>query len=438
MSGSRRQETLDLLRQYESRNVTWLPAGEAWPIVWERAKGMRVWDCDGKPYWDFTAAFGVAAAGHAPPSVVRAGRAQMGRMLHAMGDVHPHAGKAQLAKRLSDLTWGRWNAAEGRQRAKTVFCNSGFEAVEAALKSVCQLSGRERIISFRGAYHGVGYGALVATARDHFRGRFGRQLAGFADAVAFPRRAEDLATLKRALAAKFESGRVGGVLVEPVQGRGGMNVPPLGFLPMLRALCRQFDAWLIFDEIFTGFGRTGKWFACEHEGVAPDFLCVGKALTGGFPLSACVGRSDLMDAAWPKNAGEAIHTSTYLGHPVGCAMALAQLELMERRRLVERSERVGAKLQAALRTAFDGVSGRVLVRGKGLMIGVEFRDVAGRPDAGLALDLVQAMLANGFLLLPGGEFGNVIGITPPLIVAPPQIQDFISCLSRLYFERRRR
>lgn len=437
MSGLRRQETLDLLRKYESRNVTWLPEdseGGVWPIVWERAKGMRVWDCDGKEYLDFTAAFGVAAAGHAPSPVVRAGQAQMETLLHAMGDVHPHSGKARLAKRLSGLTWERWSG--GSQRAKVIFCNSGFEAVEAAMKSACQISGRERIICFQGAYHGLGYGALVAADRDYFRGRFGKQLAEFADVVRFPRCEKELVSLREELVAKFESGKVGGILAEPIQGRGGMNVPPFGFLPLLREVCDQFDACLILDEIYTGFGRTGKWFAGEHEGVAPDFLCVGKALTGGFPLSACVGRSDRMDAAWPKSEGEAIHTSTYLGHPVGCAMALAQLERIEERGLVERSARAGIELQAALQAVFGEAGKRVLIRGRGLMIGAEFRERSGRPDAKMASDLIREMLKNGFLLLPSGELGNVIGITPPLIVTPPQIHDFASCFGRLYFERK--
>ena len=439
MSGLRRQETLDLLREYESRNVTWLPKGAegcVWPIVWERAKGMRVWDCDGKEYLDFTAAFGVAAAGHAPSPVVRAGQAQMEGLLHAMGDVHPHSGKARLAKRLSGLTWERWSGAN--QRAKVIFCNSGFEAVEAAMKSVCQISGRERIIRFQGAYHGLGYGALVATGRDYFRGRFGKQLAEFADVVRFPHCEADLVSLRRELVAKFESGKVGGILAEPIQGRGGMSVPPFGFLPLLREVCDQFDACLVLDEIYTGFGRTGKWFAGEHEGVAPDFLCVGKALTGGFPLSACVGRSDLMDAAWPKSDGEAIHTSTYLGHPVGCAMALAQLERIEERRLVEHSARAGIELREALQATFGEAGNQVLVRGRGLMIGAEFRRICGRPDATMASDLVRAMLKNGFLLLPSGEFGNIIAITPPLIVTPTQIRDFASCFGRLYFERKTR
>ena len=123
----------------------------------------------------------------------------------------------------------------------------------------------------------------------------------------------------------FRRERIGAVLVEPIQVRGGIDIPPPGFLPMLRRLCDEHQALLILDEIYTGFGRTGQWFACEHSATVPDLICLGKALTGGFPLSACVGRAELMDAAWPPSSGEAIHTSTFLGHPVGCAMALAQI-----------------------------------------------------------------------------------------------------------------
>ena len=139
----------------------------------------------------------------------------------------------------------------------------------------------------------------------------------------------------------FRRERIGAILVEPVQARGGINVPPKEFLPMLRKLCDEHGALLILDEIYTGFGRTGKWFACEHSGVVPDLICLGKALTGGFPLSACVGRADLMDAAWPESRGEAIHTSTFLGNPVGCAMALAQIGEIRRLNLCQRSAELG-------------------------------------------------------------------------------------------------
>jgi 4-aminobutyrate aminotransferase-like enzyme len=430
MTVSRREDILDRLRQFESPNVTYLPEEGQWPIVWERAKGMKVWDVDGKEYLDFTAAFGVTAAGHAPPSVVRAGKHQMGKLLHAMGDVHPHALKAALAQKLSELTFGRWNHEIAR--GKVVFCNSGFETIEVALKSACQATGRNRILSFEGAYHGLGYGALLATHRSHFRGEFGAQLAEIGDSVPFPGTESDLAAIRESLTTILKRGQTGALLVEPIQGRGGINLPPAGFLPMLRNLCDEYGTMLIFDEIYTGFGRTGHWFACESESVVPDFICLGKALTGGFPLSALVGRADLMDRAWPKSSGEAIHTSTYLGHPVGCAMALAQLDLIESRNLVDRSARVGKSLKRLLEKVFGDRHPEVAVRGRGLMIGVELRDAEGMPDTHLSLGIIEALLDSGYILLPDGEFGNVVGITPSLIVSSSQIKAFVSCFQGLY------
>src|SRR5213078_150631 len=159
----------DLLRRYESRNVTFIEPDGSWPIIWKRARGGHVWDDGGKKYLDLTAAFGVAAAGHANPRVVKAGQRQMAKLLHAMGDVHPHALKAHLARELSRLTFERWSRIThhaSRITDQTIFCNSGFEAVEAALKTAMLATGRRGIIAFEGAYHGLGYGALNATHRD--------------------------------------------------------------------------------------------------------------------------------------------------------------------------------------------------------------------------------------------------------------------------------
>jgi 4-aminobutyrate aminotransferase-like enzyme len=173
---------LQLLRDYESRNVTHLAADGSWPIVWERAKGVHVWDTDGKKYLDLTAAFAVAATGHANPRVTRAAQAQLAKLPHAMGDVHPHPLKGQLARELSKLTFERWKLGRG----KTIFCNSGFEAVEAALKTALLATNKKGVIAFEGAYHGLGYGALATTHRKHFRNPFTKQLARFTQFTPFP------------------------------------------------------------------------------------------------------------------------------------------------------------------------------------------------------------------------------------------------------------
>src|ERR1035437_1472149 len=399
------RQTIEMLREYESRNVLFTEPDGSWPIVWERAKGVNVWDADGKKYLDLTAAFGVAAAGHANSNVVKAGQKQMAKLLHAMGDVHPHALKAELARELSRITFERWtNPPELKiqnskfKTGKVIFSNSGFEAVESALKTAMLATGKHGVIAFEGAYHGLGYGALNATHREHFRSPFRSQLREFGHFVPFPffsrsSRREEAHSKNRQSASGnrqclepphvgcyeveerirqiFRREKIGAILVEPIQARGGCNIPPPEFLPLLRKLCDEHGALLILDEIYTGFGRTGKWFACEQSsgtGVSPvsfgsrkdshgqdarattipDLICLGKALTGGFPLSACVGRADLMDAAWPGSPGEAIHTSTFLGHPVGCAMALAQIAEIKRLKLCERSAALGKFLVGEL------------------------------------------------------------------------------------------
>ena len=427
------RETLDLLRRYESRNITFLDPDGSWPIVWERAKGVHVWDAEGRKYLDLTAAFGVAAAGHANPAVVEAGQKQMAKLLHAMGDVHPHALKAQLAQKLSQITFERWkNSTRITQHAKVIFCNSGFEAVEAALKTAMMIVGKYGVIAFKGAYHGLGYGTLNATHREHFRGPFGLQLKQFGSWVDFPKKPSDLPVVELQIRRFFARGWVGAILVEPVQARGGINVPPPEFLPLLRKLCDEHKALLILDEIYTGFGRTGKWFASEHSNVVPDLICLGKALTGGFPLSACVGRADVMDAAWPASEGEAIHTSTFLGHPVGCAMALAQIAEIERLNLVEQSAKLGEallKLLANLQPATCNL--QPFSRGIGLMAGLDLRRADNSPATAESIAAIKTLLQRGYLFLPEGGHSNVISLTPPLTISEEQLASTVTALGEV-------
>src|SRR5947208_6901415 len=446
------RQVLELLRRFESRNVTFIEPDGSWPTVWERARGAQVWDADGNEYLDLTAAFGVAAAGHANPHVVKAGQRQMAKLPHAMGDVHPHALKAELARELSRITFERWTRQISKSQipnpksGKTSFCNSGFEAVEAALKTAMLATGKRGIIAFEGAYHGLGYGALNATHREHFRGPFRSQLGQFAHFVPFPEagqasrltqktsddplkeiqedRRDACPTRERVedcIQRLFRREQIGAILVEAIQVRGGINVPPPALLPLLRRLCDEHRALLILDEIYTGFGRTGKWFACEHNKVIPDLICVGKALTGGFPLSACIGRADIMDAAWPPSNGEAIHTSTFLGHPVGCAMALAQIKEIARLKLVQRSATLGRVLLEKL-SALGATRSTLSLscRGLGLLAGLEVRYPGGSPATKVALQIIKAMLRRGFILLPEGEHENVISFTaPPTITQRP-------------------
>jgi 4-aminobutyrate aminotransferase-like enzyme len=445
---------LSLLRAYESRNVTFIEPDGSWPIVWERARGVHVWDAGGKKYLDLTAAFGVAAAGHANPHVVRAGQKQMVKLLHAMGDVHPHELKAKLARELSRITFERWSKLHHpqarRSHAKTIFCNSGFEAVEAALKTAMLATGKSGVVAFEGAYHGLGYGALNATHRQHFRSRFHAQLGGFCHFVPYPSNSaagevtrltpkkfdQSLVTsvairrVEKALDSVFRKEWIGAVIVEPIQARGGINVPPPEFLRMLRRLCDEHGTLLILDEIYTGFGRTGAWFACEHSGVMPDVICLGKALTGGFPLSACVGRADVMDKAWPPSSGEAIHTSTFLGHPVGCAMGLANIEAIRAGKLVARSARLGGLLLCELSRIQNSNSDLVCrVRGVGLMVGLELLNSDGTPATETSLRVIKRLLHRGYIFLPEGEHANVISFTPPLVISENQIKSAVVALA---------
>jgi 4-aminobutyrate aminotransferase-like enzyme len=374
----------------------------------------------------------------------------MGELLHAMGDVHPHALKAWLARELSRLTFERWTRANpgtgGVETGKVIFGCSGFEAVEAALKTARLATGKAGVIAFRGGYHGVGYGALNATERGHFRDPFRDQLREFGQFVAFPEAVDATAEQRgRAgaeevsesalirsldLALRASTGVVGAVIVEPMQARGGIRIPPPWFLPCLRRWADRHGALLILDEIYTGFGRTGTWFACEHSGVVPDLVCVGKALTGGFPLSACIGRARVMDA-WPPAMGEAIHTSTYLGHPVGCAMALAQIAELRRLDLPRRAARMGRVLEAGLNALQDRFADRVSrVSVEGLMGGIAWKRPDGGPDTELSVGLMQEALRQGLVLLPEGEASEVTGLTPPLTITESQLQQAFRGITR--------
>lgn len=400
------------LGQVESRNVTCLTPTA--PIFWARAAGSNVWDVDGNRYVDLTGAFGVASAGHAHPEVVAALARQAETLLHGMGDVHPAEVKVELLEALV-------SRFPGGEPARAVLGSSGADAVESAIKTAMLATGRPGIVSFEGGYHGLSFGALDATWRADFRAPFAARLAGATEFAPYGDLAGVVDAAKRLDAAGIP---VGAVLVEPLQGRGGEVVPPPGFLAALRARCDAEGWLLIADEIYTGCGRTGRFFACEHEGVVPDLICVGKGLSAGMPLSACLGRTRVMDA-WPTSAGEAIHTQTFLGHPASCAAALAALRVIDRERLVERAARLGETVLARLRTDLAGLASVVDVRGMGLMIGI----ACARPA--VAHRVTQAALEQGVIVLPSGEGGRVLSITPPLSIAEPLLDHGLCVLVAL-------
>lgn len=378
------------------------------PIFWSSGAGVNVVDADGNRYVDLLAGFGAAVLGYAHPELTSAIAAQAGELHHAMGDVYPAVRKVELLEALVRVLPGDLGFA--------ILSSSGSDAVESALKTALVATGRPGVVAFEGAYHGLGLGALDATHRPDFRAAFEPRLAQrtrfvpFGDAEAARREA-------RACDA-------GAILFEPIQGRGGLVFPPAGFVAALREIADEVGALLIADEVYTGLGRTGRWLACEHEGVIPDVVALGKALGGGLPVSACVGRADVM-RRWPASRGEAVHTSTHLGNPLGCAAALAVLHVLERDALVKRAEEVGARWLAKLRSLLARSSRVRDVRGRGLLLAIEL------DDAAFARSAVERALRAGWITLGEGPQGRTLALTPPLLIAEPLLDAAALALAEL-------
>ena len=397
-------------------------------MFWEEAHGANVRDVDGNVYLDLASSFGAALAGHTHPHITAAIAAQAGRLAHGMGDVHPPAVKLALLERLAALS--PWRGAGGGARA--VLAGSGAEAIEIALKTAQLATGRSGALAFEGGYHGLTMGALALGDRALFREPFEARLhqgvvrAPFATAAAGAAGlARALDAVERALAEPTPTGeRVGAVVVEPVQGRAGIRVPAPGFIAGVAERARAAGALLVLDEVLTGLGRTGRLFAHEHDGVVPDLLCIGKALGGGLPVSACVGPASVMDA-WPASEGEAIHTSTFLGHPIGCAAALAFLDVVEQEELVVRAQRLGGVLLTGLTRGLEGVPGVVDVRGRGLLIGIEFE------QGGAAAAVAARALRQGLIVLPAGPRGEVLEVAPPATLDEEQCDHALDALTEV-------
>jgi 4-aminobutyrate aminotransferase len=423
----------------ESRNVTFI--AEDFPIFWEKARGSNVWDADGNRYVDLTAGFGVAVAGHRNRRIVSAIRRQIARLPHGMGDVHPPTAKVRLLETIAGLS--------PLQDTRTVLTSSGAEAVEVALKTAILHTGRPGTIAFSGAYHGLTFGALAVTDRALFRAPFEQQLSPHVLRAPYPhpyRPPEALVGLSADLGdAALEAvhglldtaagAKVGAIIIEPIQGRGGDVVPPPGFLAGLCSLCRERDLVLIADEIYTGLGRTGSLFAFQAESVTPDIVCVGKALSGSLPISACLGTAEVMQA-WPASDGEAVHTSTFLGNPTACAAAVASLKEIQRRDLAGRARREGRRWLVGLAELGERHEAVGDVRGRGLMAGL---DLVGdretrQPDADLAGRVIRKALRRGWILLPGGPAGNVISLSPPLTISRELLDASVEMLDEILGE----
>jgi 4-aminobutyrate aminotransferase/(S)-3-amino-2-methylpropionate transaminase len=385
------------------------------PIVWARALGSNVWDVDGNRFVDLSAGFGAAAVGHGRPEVVAAVQRQAPLLCHALGDVHPSEPKVALLSRLRTLCpWDDGRAMLGL---------SGSDAVTAALKTAVLATGRSGVLAFEGAYHGLAYAPLSACGYSPaFRAPFAAQLN---PAVRFAPYPTDAAEAGGALSQAHEalaSGEVGAVLVEPVLGRGGVVVPPEGFVAEVGALCRAHGALLIADEILCGLGRVGAMWASVADGATPDLICAGKALGGGLPVSACLGRGEVM-AAWGDPGSEALHTSTFAGNPLGAVAALAALDVIEREGLAARAQRVGAGFAERLRARLGDQAAQV--RGRGLLLGMDLGDGARALAAG------RALLERGYITVPAAADARVISLTPPLDIEAALLDGFADTLAEV-------
>jgi 4-aminobutyrate aminotransferase len=372
--------------------------GRVYPLVVKEGKGLAVEDVDGNVFLDFMAGIAVASTGHSHPAVVKAIQDQAAKFLHICGSDFYFESMALLCEKLAHL-------APGAPGKKVFLTNSGTESVEAAIKLARYATKRTHLIAFQGSFHGRTLGSLSLTAsRSSHRAHFGPLLP---DVHHVPYGSVGLDLLESEIFRhEVMPEEVAAVFVEPVQGEGGYIVPPPDFLPRLAEICRRHGILLVADEIQTGFGRTGKMFACEHWGVEPDILCVAKGIASGLPIGAMIARSEI--STWKTGN----HGSTFGGNPVACAAALATIELVQNG-LTANAAEVGGYLKEKLLLLKSGYPAIRDVRGLGLMVGVEFPGAAPRDRA------VRDAFENGLLLLGCGE--STIRFCPPLIVTKNEV-----------------
>lgn len=379
-------------------------------IVLSTALGSNVVDVDGNRYVDLAQGFGAQLVGHRHKNIERVLELQAGRLWQALGDVYPSDAKIGLIERLTELYPGP---------SKVILGQSGADAVSAALKTAVLFTGKPGVVAFRGSYHGLSYGPLAACGlRESYRVPFAAQLNPALAWADFPSQAAELDSSLAQVEEHLKAGTVGAVLVEPILGRGGVLVPPEGYLPALKALAERYAALLVVDEIWTGLGRAGAWLRCEAEGVVPHVVCLGKGLGGGLPISACLGSAEVMDA-WARE-DEVVHTSTFAGTPLSCATALALLDLLGRQRLVQRSESLGRRWATDLATALLPSPLVTGVRGQGLMLGIE---LSARLPGG-ASTLQRALLERGYVTSTGGGARHVLILTPALNIDENLLLEF--------------
>ena len=379
----------------------------------DHAKNAELWDVEGRRYIDFASGISVLNVGHLHPRVVAAVQQQMQQVAHACFQVTPYESYIALAERLNAL-------APGSTPKKSILFSTGAEAVENAVKIARYHTRRSAVIAFNGAFHGRTLATMTLTGKvNPYKAGFGPMLPDVFH-VPFPMAyhgvtpAMSLAAIEQLFKADVDPARVAAIIIEPVQGEGGFYVAPPEFLRSLRALCDRHGMLLIADEIQCGTARTGRMFAIEHAGVEPDLMTVAKSIAGGLPLSAVVGKAEIMDAPPPGGLG-----GTYAGSPVACAAALAVLDVIAEERLIERAQQLGVKLSTRLKTLQTKYAAIGDVRGLGAMVAIELvkNGNAEQPDADLTRALVQAAARHGLIILSCGVNGNVIRFLTPLTIS---------------------
>ena len=404
--------------------------GNIFPVYVDRARNAEIWDVEDNRYIDFGAGIAVLNTGHCHPDIVAAVKSQVDSFSHTCVMVSPYPSVVELAERL--------NAVVPISNARSIFLSTGAEAVENAIKIARSKTGRPGVIAFSGAFHGrtnmcMGLTGKVVPYKKGF-GPFSPEIyhAAFpADYLGVSADAA-IASLESLFKNDIEPARVAAIIVEPVQGEGGFYPAPEGFLGRLREICDRHGIVFIVDEIQTGFGRTGKMFACEYEGVEPDIMTLAKGIAGGYPIAAVVGRQEVMDGPEPGGLG-----GTYAASPLGCAAGLAVLDIIEREGLVDRANKIGARLKAGLQNLSARFPGHIGdIRGKGAMVAMELvhDGDAGRADAELTKALSAKAGESGLLLISCGVRANVIRILAPLTIPFEHLDEGLEILGNVFAE----
>lgn len=398
--------------------------GQSHEVFITKGENAEVWDVEGRRYIDFAGGIAVLNTGHRHPEIIAAVKDQLDHYTHTCFQVLAYEPYVELAERINALAPGNFDK-------KTFFLSSGAEAVENAVKIARAYTKRSGVIAFTSGYHGrtlltLGMTGKVAPYKLGF-GPFPGEIfhAQFPNALHGVSVDEAMASVETIFKNDIEASRVAAIIVEPVQGEGGFNVAPFDFLQRLRALCDQHGILLIADEIQTGAGRTGTWFAIEQSGVAPDLITMAKSMAGGFPISAVVGRAEVMDAPAPGGLG-----GTYAGSPLGCAAALAVLQVFEKEQLLQRSQALGQRITRRLQTLATQHPVIAEVRGLGAMVALELckNGDVHQPDADLTKRLCAEATKQGLILLSCGTYGNVVRILVPLTASDAIVDEGLAML----------